>query len=101
MIPNEKLMNSFKDHFGGTNTFDKIVKIENMGLYYWVYVTDLTYKNSLANMHCGGVRPIIFSNIDSAISAITYNDITYNWENIGKLIMLVENEHLEKALDSL
>lgn len=94
-------MNSFKDHFGGTNTFDKIVMVENMGFYYFVYVTGLRYKSNIVDMQYDGIKPIIISNVNSAISAITYNSITYNWENIGKLIMLIENEHLKKALESL
>ncbi len=96
-------MNSFKGDLGGIYTFDKIVEIENLGFCYLVYVTALTLEidehGFLVNKHFDGVRSIqIGKHVDTEI---TYNDIIYNWENIGKLIMLIENEHLKKALDSL
>ena len=81
-------------------TFDEITEIEDLGFCYLVYVNRLT-KLKENGKPCiqlfGGIRSI---QLDKN-STIMYNDISYDINSIGKLVMLIENEHLEKALESL
>lgn len=86
--------------FTSEYTFDEITEIEYLGFCYLVYVNRLT-KLKENGKPCiqvfDGIRSIqLHEN-----STIIYNDIPYNIDSIGKLIMLIENEHLEKALESL
>lgn len=86
--------------FTSEYTFDEITEIEDLGFCYLVYVNRLTRlkENGKPCIQVfGGIRSIQLDNS----STIIYNDISYNIGSIGKLIMLIENEHLEKALESL
>lgn len=81
-------------------TFDEITEIEDFGFCYVVYVNRLTRlkENGKPCIQLfGGIRSI---QLDKT-STIIYKDISYGFDSIGKLIMLIEKEHLEKALDSL
>lgn len=96
-------MNRYYKAFGFLTTeytFDEITEIEDHGFCYLVYVNRLTRlkeNGKPAIQLFGGIRSI---QLDKN-STIVYNDISYDIDSIGKLIMLIENEHLEKALDSL
>ena len=86
--------------FTSEYTFDEITEIEDLGFCYLVYVNRLTRlkENGKPSIQLfGGIRSI---QLDRT-STIVYNDISYDFDSIGKLIMLIENEHLEKALNSL
>ena len=88
------------EFFTSEYTFDEITKIEDLGFYYLVFVNKLTRlkENGKPRIQVfGGIRSIALNKN----STIIYNDIFYNIDSIGKLIMLVENEHLEKALETL
>lgn len=81
-------------------TFDEITEIESFGFYYLVYVNRLTKLKENGKPHIQvfyGIRSILLDNN----STIIYKDISYDINSIGKLIMLIENEHLKNALDSL
>lgn len=96
-------MNRYYKAFGFFTTeytFDEITEIEDLGFCYMVYVNRLTKLKENGKPHIqvfGGIRSI---QLDKN-STIIYNDISYDINSIGKLIMLIENEHLEKALNSL
>ena len=96
-------MNRYYKAFGfltSEYTFDEITEIESFGFCYLVYVNRLTRlkeNGKPAIQLFGGIRSI---QLDKN-STIMYNDISYDINSIGKLIMLIENEHLEKALNSL
>ena len=86
--------------FTSEYTFDEITEIENLGFCYLVYVSRLTRlkENGKPCIQVfGGIRTIQLDNS----STIIYNDISYDIDSIGKLIMLIENERLKKALESL
>ena len=96
-------MNRYYKAFGFLTTeytFDEITEIESFGFYYLVYVNRLTKlkENGKPQIQVFyGIRSILLDNN----STIIYKDISYDINSIGKLIMLIENEHLKKALDSL
>ena len=86
--------------FTSEYTFDEITEIENLGFCYLVYVSRLTRlkENGKPCIQVfGGIRSIQLNRT----STIIYNDISYDFDSIGKLIMLIENERLKKALESL
>lgn len=86
--------------FTSEYTFDEITEIEDLGFCYLVYVNKLTRlkENGKPCIQVfGGIRTIQLDNY----STIIYKDISYDIGSVGKLIMLIENEHLEKALESL
>ena len=86
--------------FTSEYTFDEITEIENLGFCYLIYVNRLTRlkENGKPCIQVfGGIRTIQLDNS----STIIYNDISYDIDSIGKLIMLIENERLKKALESL
>ena len=86
--------------FTSEYTFDEITEIEDLGFCYLVYVSRLTRlkENGKPCIQVfGGIRTIQLDNS----STIIYNDISYDIDSIGKLIMLIENERLKKALESL
>lgn len=86
--------------FTSEYTFDEITEIEDLGFCYLVYVNRLTRlkENGKPCIQVfGGIRTIQLDNS----STIIYKDISYDINSIGKLIMLIENERLKKALDSL
>lgn len=86
--------------FTSEYTFDEITGIEDLGFCYLVYVNMLTKLKENGKPYIqvfDGIRSIQLDKY----STIIYNDISYNIGSIGKLIMLIENEHLKKALESL
>lgn len=86
--------------FTSEYTFDEITEIEDLGFCYLVYVNKLTSlkENGKPCIQVfAGIRTIQLDKY----STIIYKDISYDIGSIGKLIMLIENEHLEKALESL
>lgn len=96
-------MNRYYKAFGFFTTeytFDEITEIEDLGFCYIVYVNRLTKLKENGKPHIQVFGGIMSIQLDKN-STIIYNDISYDINSIGKLIMLIENEHLEKALNSL
>jgi hypothetical protein len=96
-------MNRYYKAFGfftSEYTFDEIKEIEDLGFCYLIYVSRLTRLKENGKPCIQVFGGIMSIQIDKN-STIMYNDISYDIDSIGKLIMLIENEHLKKALDSL